>query len=61
MTADRYLTVAGRRVDVVLGVLTGLFTYYLHETHPRTARPSGHTLPDLVRWKYRQMYPATSE
>ncbi|KAG1754661.1 hypothetical protein EDB19DRAFT_1667570 [Suillus lakei] len=28
-----------RGLDPVLGIFTGCFAYYLHETHPRTAPP----------------------
>jgi hypothetical protein len=38
-----------------LGVFTGFFAYYLHETHPRTAPPPGQRLIELVRWKRDEM------
>ncbi|RSH85936.1 uncharacterized protein EHS24_004121 [Apiotrichum porosum] len=41
-----------RTVDPLLGVFTGFLAYYLHETNPRTAPGPGHTLRDLIVWKY---------
>jgi len=39
-----------RRLDPVLGIASGLWAYYLYET--RLQRPVGHTLPELLRWKW---------
>ncbi|KAF9535276.1 hypothetical protein CPB83DRAFT_841504 [Crepidotus variabilis] len=41
-----------RGLDPVLGIFTGVFAFYLHETHPRTARPEDQRLLALLRWKY---------
>ncbi|KAG8980073.1 hypothetical protein FRB93_009679 [Tulasnella sp. JGI-2019a] len=41
-----------KRLDPVLAVFTGILTFQLHETNPRTAPPSGETLPELLKWKY---------
>ena len=41
-----------RTLDPLLGVFTGLLAYHLHETNPRSAPPPGHTLSELVRWKW---------
>ncbi|KJA27095.1 hypothetical protein HYPSUDRAFT_131863, partial [Hypholoma sublateritium FD-334 SS-4] len=48
--SDVYL----RGIDPFLGVFTGVLAFYLHETHPRTARPEEEKLIELVRWKYRK-------
>ncbi|KAG2157202.1 hypothetical protein DEU56DRAFT_763456 [Suillus clintonianus] len=39
-------------LDPVLGIFTGCFAYYLHETHPRTAPPPDKALATLVQWKW---------
>lgn len=44
-----------RYVDPLLGVFTGVFAYYLHETHPRTAPPPGQRLTELLEWKRDEM------
>nr|ODN90592.1 hypothetical protein L203_01703 [Cryptococcus depauperatus CBS 7841] len=41
-----------RTLDPVLAIFTGVFAYYLNETNPRTAPPPGHTLRELVSWKW---------
>ncbi|KAG1827195.1 uncharacterized protein BJ212DRAFT_1474372 [Suillus subaureus] len=41
-----------RGLDPVLGIFTGCFAYYLHETHPRTAPPPDKQLAALVQWKW---------
>ncbi|KAG2041585.1 hypothetical protein BDR03DRAFT_945173 [Suillus americanus] len=41
-----------RGLDPVLGIFTGCFAYYLHETHPRTAPPPDKRLAALVQWKW---------
>ncbi|KAG1803772.1 uncharacterized protein HD556DRAFT_1437523 [Suillus plorans] len=41
-----------RGLDPVLGIFTGFFAYYLHETHPRTAPPPDKRLAALVQWKW---------
>lgn len=38
-------------LDPFLGVFTGLFAYYLYETHPRTAIPPDQRLAVLIQWK----------
>jgi Non-classical export protein 1 len=43
-----------RSLDMILGIGTGVFAYYLYETHPRTAPPQQERLAELVRWKYAQ-------
>ncbi|KAI0748132.1 hypothetical protein C8Q80DRAFT_1170311 [Daedaleopsis nitida] len=40
-----------RTLDPILGVFTGMFAYYLYETHPRTAMPETLRLFSLLRWK----------
>ena len=40
-----------RTLDPILGVATGVFAYYLHETHPRTALPEESRLLALLQWK----------
>ncbi|KAI5900295.1 uncharacterized protein SCHCODRAFT_02695535 [Schizophyllum commune H4-8] len=40
-----------RSLDCALGVFTGFFAWYLHETHPRTALPEDQRLLNLVKWK----------
>ncbi|CAL1704657.1 unnamed protein product [Somion occarium] len=40
-----------RTLDPILGVCTGIFAYYLYETHPRTALPEQERLKELVKWK----------
>ena len=40
-----------RSLDCALGVLTGFFAWYLHETHPRTALPEDQRLLNLIKWK----------
>jgi len=39
-------------LDPILGIFTGVLAFYLHETHPRTARPENDRLMHLLRWKY---------
>ncbi|TYJ59101.1 hypothetical protein B9479_000090 [Cryptococcus floricola] len=41
-----------RTLDPLLGAFTGVFAYYLNETNPRTAPPPGHTLKELVSWRW---------
>ncbi|EIW65825.1 hypothetical protein TREMEDRAFT_35791 [Tremella mesenterica DSM 1558] len=41
-----------RTLDPILGIFTGLLAYHLHESNPRSAPPPGHTLRELVRWKW---------
>ncbi|KIK57738.1 hypothetical protein GYMLUDRAFT_228785, partial [Collybiopsis luxurians FD-317 M1] len=41
-----------RGLDPVLGVFTGFFAYYLHETHPRNPLPADQRLLELIRWKW---------
>lgn len=41
-----------RPLDTLLGVFSGVFAYYLNETHPRTARPPEQKLLSLMRWKW---------
>lgn len=36
----------------MLGLFTGFLAYYLNENHPRTGRPDGEKLVDLLKWKY---------
>jgi len=38
-------------LDPLLGIFTGAFAYYLHETNPRTAPAPEQKLDNLVRWK----------
>jgi len=33
------------------GIFTGVFAYYLHENHPRTAPPPDQRLLALLQWK----------
>ncbi|EJD02491.1 uncharacterized protein FOMMEDRAFT_157714 [Fomitiporia mediterranea MF3/22] len=40
-----------RSLDPLLGIFTGVFAFYLHQTNPRTAPPAGETFKDLVCWK----------
>ncbi|PIL24004.1 hypothetical protein GSI_13755 [Ganoderma sinense ZZ0214-1] len=40
-----------RTLDPVLGVFTGVFAYYLYETHPRTALSEELRLTSLLWWK----------
>ncbi len=44
-----------RTIDPLLGIFTGLLAYHLHETNPRSALASGHTLQELVRWQWAEM------
>lgn len=41
-----------RTLDPLLAVFTGLFAFYLNQNNPRTAPPPGHTLQELLRWKW---------
>ena len=41
-----------RTLDPLLGVFTGLLAFHLHETNPRSAPPAGHTLSELIQWKW---------
>ncbi|EMD37985.1 hypothetical protein CERSUDRAFT_113105 [Gelatoporia subvermispora B] len=41
-----------RRLDPLLGVFTGVFAYYLYESHPRNAVPPEERLTALIKWKY---------
>ncbi|RDB21138.1 hypothetical protein Hypma_011671 [Hypsizygus marmoreus] len=41
-----------RGLDPFLGIFTGFFAYYLHETHPRTALPPDERLSVLLRHKW---------
>ncbi|WVQ74463.1 hypothetical protein IAR50_004064 [Cryptococcus sp. DSM 104548] len=43
-----------RTLDPILGAFTGVFAYYLNETNPRTAPPPGHTLSELVSWRWNE-------
>ncbi|KAG6866973.1 hypothetical protein C0991_003889 [Blastosporella zonata] len=43
-----------RGLDPFLGVFTGFFAYYLHETHPRTALAPEDRLSALLQWKWTQ-------
>ncbi|KAG6898361.1 hypothetical protein C0992_009036 [Termitomyces sp. T32_za158] len=43
-----------RSLDPLLGIFTGVFAYYLHETHPRTALSPEERLSALLRWKWAQ-------
>ncbi|KAF6765272.1 hypothetical protein DFP72DRAFT_870592 [Ephemerocybe angulata] len=60
MTADSFLNIMvtmppvllSRSIDTILGIGTGFFAYYLHETHPRTAPRPEDRLLELVKWKY---------
>lgn len=40
-----------RSLDPLLGVFTGVFAFYLHQTNPRTAPPPGESLKELIEWK----------
>lgn len=46
-----HLTSICRSLDPILGVFTGLFAFYLHETHPKTFREEKDRLIGLVQWK----------
>ncbi|WVN87833.1 uncharacterized protein L203_103028 [Cryptococcus depauperatus CBS 7841] len=50
-----------RTLDPVLAIFTGVFAYYLNETNPRTAPPPGHTLRELVSWKWADIRGAVEE
>jgi hypothetical protein len=41
-----------RTLDPLLGVFTGLLAFHLHETNPRSAPPPGHSLSELISWKW---------
>lgn len=41
-----------RTLDPLLAVFTGLFAFHLNQNNPRTAPPPGHTLQELLRWKW---------
>ncbi|GBE82164.1 hypothetical protein SCP_0405440 [Sparassis crispa] len=41
-----------RTLDPFLGVFTGVFAYYLHETNPRSAVPRDDRLVELMKWKW---------
>lgn len=41
-----------RTLDPLLGLFTGLLAFHLHETNPRSAPPAGHTLRELIEWKW---------
>ncbi|KAF9484723.1 hypothetical protein BDN70DRAFT_825252 [Pholiota conissans] len=43
-----------RGLDPFVGAFTGVLAFYLHETHPRTARPEEERLFQLLQWKYRK-------
>lgn len=43
-----------RGLDVLLGVFTGAFAYYLYENNPRTAPLEGDRLVNLLKWKKMQ-------
>ncbi|OCF56078.1 hypothetical protein L486_06019 [Kwoniella mangroviensis CBS 10435] len=43
-----------RTLDPILGVFTGLLAFHLNETNPRSAPSPGHTLRELVAWKWTQ-------
>ena len=44
-----------RTLDPLLGVFTGVLSFYLHETNPRTAPPPDQRLLALVDWKREKM------
>ncbi|KIJ46136.1 hypothetical protein M422DRAFT_778503 [Sphaerobolus stellatus SS14] len=44
-----------KTLDPLLGIFTGALAFYLNQTNPRTAPPSGETLPELLRWKRDKM------
>ena len=41
-----------RAFDPLLAIFTGTLAYYLHEKNPRSAPPPGHTLSELVGWRW---------
>ncbi|KAF9013887.1 hypothetical protein BDQ17DRAFT_1341679 [Cyathus striatus] len=45
-----------RYLDPVLGLFSGVFAYYLYETHPRNTLPQHERLLPLLRWKWRKIH-----
>ncbi|WRT69256.1 uncharacterized protein IL334_006240 [Kwoniella shivajii] len=43
-----------RTLDPILGVFTGLLAFHLNETNPRSAPAEGHTLSELISWKWNE-------
>ncbi|WWC63815.1 uncharacterized protein I303_106420 [Kwoniella dejecticola CBS 10117] len=41
-----------RTLDPILGIFTGLLAFHLNETNPRSAPLPGHTLRELIAWKW---------
>ncbi|OCF32404.1 hypothetical protein I317_05603 [Kwoniella heveanensis CBS 569] len=41
-----------RTLDPLLGIFTGILAFHLNETNPRSAPAEGHTLRELVSWKW---------
>ena len=41
-----------RALDPILGIFTGILAYQLHENNPRSAPAPGHTLRELVGWRW---------
>src|SRR5690242_4607973 len=41
-----------RTLDPFLGIFTGLLAYHLSESNPRTNVQPGHTLRELINWKW---------
>ncbi|GLB34888.1 putative non-classical export protein 1 [Lyophyllum shimeji] len=50
-----------RGLDPLLGIFTGFFAYYLHETHPRTALSPDERLSALLRWKWNKFQQSRRE
>ncbi|KAH9946110.1 uncharacterized protein BXZ73DRAFT_86299 [Epithele typhae] len=40
-----------RTLDPILGIASGVFAYYLYESHPRNDIPEELRLSTLLRWK----------
>ncbi|KLO05695.1 hypothetical protein SCHPADRAFT_946694 [Schizopora paradoxa] len=56
MSLARAPYLLSKSLDPALGVFTGFFAYFLHETNPRTAPSSPDLrLTELVRWKLDKM------
>ncbi|WWC72886.1 uncharacterized protein I206_106850 [Kwoniella pini CBS 10737] len=43
-----------RTLDPILGIFTGLLAFHLNETNPRSAPAPGHTLSELIAWKWNE-------
>ncbi|WWC91021.1 uncharacterized protein L201_005961 [Kwoniella dendrophila CBS 6074] len=43
-----------RTLDPILGIFTGLLAFHLNETNPRSAPIPGHTLRELIAWKWNE-------